>query len=163
MRRTLLFSLACVLGACTLREVIPVEERVDTPKTSVEFFGLRTAVYSAADLAAAKRWYTDAFGVLPYFDEPYYVGFNVGGFELGIRPDTTSGTGAAGVAYWGVADARQTYARLLEKGATEVEPVQDVGGGVRIGAVRDPFGNVLGVVENPHFQYTPPRAAGPGR
>ncbi|WP_443111267.1 VOC family protein [Amycolatopsis sp. A1MSW2902] len=38
------------------------------------FEGLRTVVYPAADLAAAKEWWTRVLGVSPYFDEPFYVG-----------------------------------------------------------------------------------------
>lgn len=117
------------------------------------FLGLRTAKYSTRDLASAKAWYTEVLGVPPYFDEPFYVGFDVGGFELGIVPDEAAGErrAEAGVAYWGVADGRAAYRRLLALGATEAEPMADVGGGIWIGALWDPFGNVLGVVENPHF------------
>jgi predicted enzyme related to lactoylglutathione lyase len=118
------------------------------------FLGLRTAGYTAADLAAAKRWYAEVLGQQPYFDEPFYVGFNVGGFELGIVPDGDTGPlrAEAGVAYWGVSDAPAAFARLLSLGATSKAPIQDVGGGIRIGAVHDPFGNVLGVIENPAFR-----------
>ena len=65
--------------------------------------GLRTAIYHVPDLPRAKAWYAKAFGVAPYFDEPFYVGFNIGGYELGLDPDTsTVGPGARGVvAYWG--------------------------------------------------------------
>lgn len=119
------------------------------------FRGLRTAIYAVADLTAAKAWYADVLERAPYFDEDFYVGFNVGGFELGLvpEPDAPAERDAAGVAFWGVSDAEAAYARLLTLGGVEHEPIQDVGGGVKIGAVRDPFGNVLGVVENPHFHF----------
>jgi predicted enzyme related to lactoylglutathione lyase len=122
------------------------------------FLGLRTAKYTARDLAAAKAWYSRVLGHAPYFDEPFYVGFNVGGFELGITPDEHAAIerAEAGVAYWGVQDAAAAHARLLELGATDFEPIQDVGGGIRIGAVRDPFGNILGVIENPGFRLAAP-------
>ena len=55
------------------------------------------------------------------------------------------------VAYWGVDDADAAFGRLLELGATEHNGVQDVGDGVRVATVLDPYGNVLGVIENPHF------------
>lgn len=113
--------------------------------------GLRTAVYNAPDLERAKRWYSEVLGVAPYFDEPYYVGFNVGGYELGLHPDKPASIGS-GFAYWGVDDADAAYARLIELGATEHEPIQDVGGDIKIGAVIDPFGNPFGVVQNPHFK-----------
>ena len=119
------------------------------------FLGLRTAKYVAHDLAAAKAWYAEATGVQPYFDEPFYVGFSIGGYELGIVPEEgIDRPGDSGIAYWGVTSADDAFARLLSLGATAHEPIQDVGGGIRIGSVRDPFGNVLGVIENPHFTLT---------
>jgi predicted enzyme related to lactoylglutathione lyase len=115
---------------------------------------LRTAIYAVGDLAAAKQWYSEVLERAPYFDETFYVGFNVGGFELGLvpEPDAPTERDAAGVAFWGVADAEAAYQRLLSLGGHDHEPVQDVGDGVKIGAVRDPYGNVLGIVENPHFR-----------
>ena len=92
--------------------------------------GLRTALYPAPDLASAKAWYEQVTGVKPYFDQPFYVGFNVGGFELGLVPDATPG----------------------ESGASALWGVTDVGEGIRVAAVRDPFGNRLGIIENPHFK-----------
>ncbi|HJZ48594.1 MAG TPA: VOC family protein [Roseiflexaceae bacterium] len=117
------------------------------------FQGLRTVIYHAPDLAAAKEWYARALGVQPYFDQPFYVGFNVAGYELGLDPDPSSatGTGNSAVAYWGVADAAAALARLVELGATDRLGVQDVGGDIRVASVLDPFGNVFGIIENPHF------------
>ncbi len=126
--------------------------------TAAAFLGLRTAKYSARDLAAAKEWSRRVLGFDPSFDEPFYVGFNVGGYELGIVPDDAAGVDRAeggGLAYWGVDDADAAHARLLGLGATAHEAVADVGGGIRIGAVRDPFGNILGIIENPSFQLPP--------
>jgi predicted enzyme related to lactoylglutathione lyase len=116
--------------------------------------GLRTAGYSARNLDSAKAWYREVIGVGPHVDEPFYVGFNVGGFELGIVPEESAGArrAGAGVAYWGVSNAEVAWQRLLELGATPHEPIADVGGGVRIGSLHDPFGNVLGIVENPGFR-----------
>ncbi|MBN9522735.1 VOC family protein [bacterium] len=112
--------------------------------------GLRTAIYPAPDLGRAKEWYTAVLGFGPYFDQPFYVGFAVGGFELGLVPDGVPGT--AGVrAYWGTPDAAAEVVRLIGLGAVPHEPVADVGGGIKVGAVLDPFGNALGVIENPHF------------
>ncbi len=124
------------------------------------FLGLRTAKYTAVDLAAAKAWYATVLGFAPYFDQPFYVGFNVGGFELGITPDAEarSDRPEAGVAYWGVADATAAFTRLVGMGATPFETVTDVGEGILIGAVRDPFGNILGVIENPNFRVEPARS-----
>jgi predicted enzyme related to lactoylglutathione lyase len=112
--------------------------------------GLRTVIYHVADLAAAKTWYTKVLEREPYFDQPFYVGFSVGGFELGLLPDGKPGPGGT-VAYWGVLNADSAAKRLVELGATCREAVQDVGEGIRVGTVNDPFGNVFGVIENPHF------------
>ena len=112
--------------------------------------GLRTAIYPVNDLAAAKRWYVQVLALQPYFDEPFYVGFNVGGFELGLIPDGQTGSSGP-QPLWGVVDASQAYARLLELGATPLDPVTDVGGGIKAGAVTDPFGNRFGIIENPNF------------
>ncbi len=112
--------------------------------------GLRTVIYPVGDLAAGKQWYAKVLGQAPYFDEPFYVGFNVGGFELGLLPDGQPGaTGAQ--ALWGVADAEAAHARLVELGAAPLEPVTDVGEGIKVAAVVDPFGNRFGIIENPHF------------
>jgi predicted enzyme related to lactoylglutathione lyase len=120
--------------------------------------GLRTAIYRVADLDKAKDWYRSALGVDPYFDEPFYVGFNVGGFELGLDPDTSEGaSGPGGVtAYWGVEDAGAALARLVQLGGRERSPVRDVGGGIKVAAVLDPFGNVFAIIENPHFKIEGP-------
>jgi predicted enzyme related to lactoylglutathione lyase len=117
------------------------------------FQGLRTVIYHVSDLDRAKAWYASMLGVEPYFDQPFYVGFNIGGFELGLDPDTSGFEGGSGgvAAYWGVSDCEAAFNRLLELGASAHSPVQDVGGGIRAAAVTDPFGNVLGVIENPHF------------
>ncbi len=113
--------------------------------------GLRTAIYPVANLESAKLWYEKVVGAKPYFDQPFYVGFSVGGFELGLLPDGTPGT-AGPQALWGVADAKSAFERLLSLGATELEQVTDVGEGIKVAAVKDPFGNRLGIIENPPFK-----------
>src|SRR5262245_34666204 len=113
--------------------------------------GLRTVIYPTPDLARGKAWYSQVLGRDPYFDEPFYVGFSVGGFELGLIPDGEPGTAGA-QAYWGVPDAAAELARLTSLGAVVHEAVKDVGGGIKVASVCDPFGNLLGVIENPHFK-----------
>jgi predicted enzyme related to lactoylglutathione lyase len=112
--------------------------------------GLRTVIYPAPELQKAKRWYSELLMQSPYFDEPFYVGFSVGGFELGLVPEATPGTSGA-QPLWGVQNAEAAYARLVELGATPLEPVTAVGEGMKVGAVKDPFGNRFGIIENPHF------------
>jgi predicted enzyme related to lactoylglutathione lyase len=118
------------------------------------FKGLRTVVYKVDDLDAAKKWYGDLFGVQPYFDQPFYVGFNIGGFELGLDPSSENiERGNYAVAYWGVENAAAAVERSVGLGATLREKLQDVGEGIVVASVDDPFGNVIGIIENPHFKY----------
>ena len=120
--------------------------------------GLGTVIYPVADnLDDAKRWYTTAFGQPPYFDEPFYVGFNIAGYELGLDPDPSHVTaGAAGpTAYWRVADINVAVAHFVATGATVIAPVLDVGGNIKVATVADPFGNAIGLIENPHFTLSP--------
>lgn len=112
--------------------------------------GLRTVIYPTTDLPKAAAWYSQALEQQPYFNEPFYVGFAVGGFELGLIPDGVAGT-TGPQAFWGVANADTELARLLEIGAVLLDPVTDVGGGIRVAAVQDPFGNRFGIIENPNF------------
>ena len=116
--------------------------------------GLRTVIYRVEDLEKAKAWYIAVLGKKPYFDEAFYVGFNVEGFELGLQPDEEGVVcGTNTIAYWGVPDARKAYADLLVKGATEHEKLTDVGDGILVGTVLDPCGNIFGIIENPHFKF----------
>jgi catechol 2,3-dioxygenase-like lactoylglutathione lyase family enzyme len=119
--------------------------------SSSAFKGLRTVIYAVDDLDAAKDWYTRILGTEPYFDEPFYVGYNIGGYELGLSPDAADERGSP-VAYWGVDDAEAALERLLDLGATPHGDVEDVGDGIRVATVEDPFGNVVGIIENPHFE-----------
>jgi len=117
------------------------------------FLGLRTAGYKVNDIAKAKEWYSNVLGIEPYFDEPFYVGFNVGGYELGLQPseDNESVRDSGVVAYWGVEDVQTAYRELLNHGATSLEEPTDVGGDIMIASVRDPWGNAFGIIYNPGF------------
>ena len=110
-------------------------------------------IYRVPDLDRARDWYRAAFEVEPYFDQPFYVGFQFGGFELGLDPDTTEGpTGPGGsVAYWGVESIDVAFGRFVEQGASVAIPIKEVGGGIKVATVADPFGNLIGLIENPHF------------
>ena len=118
------------------------------------FLGLRTAIYHVDDIDKGKNWYSEVLGVQPYFDEPFYVGFNVAGFELGLQPGAATGVEKAdgAVAYWGVEDAAAELPRILDLGATIHEALQDVGQGIKVATVKDPFGNIFGIIENPNFK-----------
>ena len=112
--------------------------------------GLRTVIYPVTDLADGKAWYRRVLEIEPYFDEAFYVGFSVGGFELGLIPDGVPGAGGA-TAYWGVPDAVAELQRLLQLGGVLHDPLRDVGGGIKVATLQDPYGNLFGIIENPHF------------
>lgn len=115
--------------------------------------GLATVIYQVPDLARAKAWYAQAFAQPPYFDQPFYVGFSIGGYELGLHPDLSEGQPGPGgsVAYWRVATVDAAVQHFVMVGATLVSPPADVGEGIKVARVADPFGNVIGLIENPHF------------
>ena len=118
------------------------------------FLGLRTCCYKAPDLNAAKGWYSDVFGVKPYFDEPFYVGFNIGGFELGLLPEEGAPDSKSDgvLTYWGVEDIHAVFKMLISAGATVHEEPQNVGGPIEVASVKDPWGNVIGIIYNPVFK-----------
>jgi len=115
--------------------------------------GLRTAIYKVTDVEAAKAWYTKAFKTEPYFDEPFYVGFNIAGYELGLQPDDTlpEAKGESVATYWGVNDVESEFKRLIDLGATAHEAPENVGGEIITATLKDPWGNVMGLIYNPEF------------
>lgn len=114
-----------------------------------ELLGLRTVIYQAPDLAASKAWFTELLGFPPYFDEPFYVGFSVAGYELGLLPDADPADGA--ITYWGVGDVKAAMDGAIAQGATEHVAASEVGDGIVTGSVRSPQGAIVGFIYNPHF------------
>lgn len=115
--------------------------------------GLRTSIYKVDDLKAATDWYAKAFGVAPYFEEPYYVGFNIGGYELGLLPEKQVAPKTTNVlSYWAVDDITDAYDIMISSGAKELETPTDVGDGVMVATVKDPWQNVIGLIYNPYFK-----------
>ena len=111
--------------------------------------GLRTVIYPAPDLAASKKYWVSLLGVEPYFDQPFYVGFNVGGYELGLLPDANPADGST--TYWGVDNVATAMAEAIALGAVEYAPATDVGEGIMTGVVRLPDGSLVGFIDNPNF------------
>jgi predicted enzyme related to lactoylglutathione lyase len=119
--------------------------------------GLATISFYATEHEAAKKWYTEFLGLEPYFNVPGYAEFRIGDFqqELGIidsayAPDgATKSTGGA-IAYWHVDDLQATLDRLLSIGATLYQPITPHGPFITASVV-DPFGNILGIMTNPHY------------
>jgi len=124
---------------------------------------MATVGYWADDLPAAARWYTALLGIEPYFvrpeaGPPAYVEFRIGDdqHELGLidrryaPPGAPGGPGGA-VLYWHVDDIAATLDRLLALGATAHEPLTPMEAGFVRASVVDPFGNILGLMHNPHY------------
>jgi len=120
--------------------------------------GMATISFWADDLEAAKQWYTDLLGVEAYFERPGYVEFRIGDHraELGLidrsfaPPDAPTAPGGA-ILFWHVDDLTASLERLRELGAKDYQPVTERGEGFVSAAVVDPFGNITGVMTNPHY------------
>jgi predicted enzyme related to lactoylglutathione lyase len=125
--------------------------------------GMTTVSYYAADVPAAKRWYSELLGIEPYFERPNaenpdYVEFRLGDYqhELGIinakyAPKGAATTPGGAVLFWHVDDVPAMLERLKAMGAKEYEPLIKREAGFITASVIDPFGNVLGVMYNPHY------------
>jgi predicted enzyme related to lactoylglutathione lyase len=125
--------------------------------------GLTTISYWATNVTAAKEWYTEFLGIEPYFNVPNddgslgYTEFRVGDYqhELGIIDSRfapfDASTPAGVIAFWHVSDVDATLEKLLGLGAKMLEAPKDRGQGFITASVIDPFGNILGVMYNPHY------------
>jgi predicted enzyme related to lactoylglutathione lyase len=112
------------------------------------FKKLRTVIYHVNDLQAAKKWYADVTGLVPYFDEPFYVGFDINGCELGLDPDMQNAEpGNQSVSYWAVEDVAGAVKKLSSLGGNIVQPKTNVGETIYVAIVTDPFGNNIGLIE----------------
>lgn len=112
------------------------------------FKKLRTVIYYVADLQKAKEWYTEITGITPYFDEPFYAGFNINGCELGLDPDMAGVTKSNhSFVYWSVDDIETSLERLLDMKAQIIQPITAVGGDIKVAVVNDPWGNAVGLIE----------------
>jgi predicted enzyme related to lactoylglutathione lyase len=128
--------------------------------------GFATISYWADDVEAARNWYAELLGIEPYFvrpeeGPPAYVEFRVGDYqdELGIVDRRYAPEGAASgpggvVMHWHVDDVAATFDRLLSMGAREYQPITPREAGWITASVVDPFGNILGIVYNPHYLET---------
>lgn len=112
------------------------------------FKKLRTVIYHVKDIDAAKKWYIQATGIQPYFDEPFYVGFDINGYELGLDPDDSHFTkGNHTISYWAVDNVTVASDKLITLGAKLIQPKTNVGGPIEVVIVEDPFGNRIGLME----------------
>ncbi|MEO6167283.1 MAG: VOC family protein [Chitinophagales bacterium] len=128
------------------------------PETNV-LRGLATINFYAADHPAASKWYSELLGTEPYFNVPGYAEFRIGDYqhELGIidskfAPEGATKAVAGAITYWHVDDLNATFDKLIAMGATVYEPITARGNnGFVTASVVDPFGNILGIMTNPHY------------
>lgn len=118
------------------------------------FLGLRTCIYKVTDVGKAKAWYSKVFSTDPYFDQPFYVGFNIAGYELGLQPteDNSENKTESVETYWGVEDIHASYKWLIENNAKPHQEPTDVGESIMVATVKDPWNNLVGIIYNPHFK-----------
>lgn len=107
---------------------------------------LHSIIYTVSDLETAKVLHGAVLGVAPHTDEPYYVGYNIGGFEVGLVPRDPNKANVAPLAYIHVDDIDAALAEVEAAGATVADHPHDVGGGTRLATVTDRDGNVVGLV-----------------
>lgn len=124
--------------------------------------GVATISLWATDHQKAVEWYSELLDMKPYFERPGYAEFRIGDYqtELGIIdqkygqhmvfPDGASGA----VLYWHVDDLQAIYKRVIAMGATILQKPEDRGHDFVTATVRDPFGNILGLMHNPHYIQT---------
>ncbi len=110
---------------------------------------LKTVIYPVSDLGQAKTLFGTLLGIQPTMDEAYYVQFDAPDQEVGLDPNGHSKGMTGPVGYWHVEQINDSVARLLAAGATELQPVSDLGGRL-IAAVTDADGNVIGLVQSAH-------------
>ena len=111
--------------------------------------GITTVIYPVTDITRAKALYSNLLGVTPIMDEPYYVGFRVGGQDIGLDPHGHSKGMTGPVGYWEVDDIEESMKQLLDAGAETQQAITDVGGGKRVATVKDADGNVIGLLQSP--------------
>jgi predicted enzyme related to lactoylglutathione lyase len=111
--------------------------------------GVQTIIYPVKDIAQAKKVYSALLGVKPIMDEPYYVGFRVGGQDIGLDPSGHQQGMTGPVGYYHVADIQKSLKALTDAGAQTVQEVKDVGGGKLIASVKDADGNDIGLIQMP--------------
>ena len=120
--------------------------------------GFATVSYYAADLQAAKNWYAELLGIQPYFIRDGYIEFRVGDYEheLGIIdskyiPKVAKPGPGGEVIFWHVEDVAAMLEKLKAMGAKEYEALTKREAGFITASVVDPFGNILGIMYNPHY------------
>jgi predicted enzyme related to lactoylglutathione lyase len=110
--------------------------------------GFKTIIYPVRDITQAKKLFSTLLGVEPESDQPYYVGFKVGGQDVGLDPNGHKQGMTGPTPYWNVDDINGALQALLAAGAEALQGVRDVGGGRLIATVKDADGNMIGLMQD---------------
>jgi predicted enzyme related to lactoylglutathione lyase len=105
-------------------------------------------IYTAADMAGAKRFFRELIGADPYADSPQYVGYKSGDMEIGLVPKHNEGQPGT-LAYWTVSDIAASVQALVAAGGTVVQEPTDVAYGLLVASVKDPNGSIVGLRQFP--------------
>lgn len=111
--------------------------------------GIGTIIYPVKDIARSKKLFTRLLEVEPIMDEPYYVGYKVGNQDIGLDPNGYSQGITGPISYYHVSDIKKSLQILLDAGAKVLQDVRDVGRGKLIASVKDPEGNLIGLIQMP--------------
>jgi predicted enzyme related to lactoylglutathione lyase len=110
--------------------------------------GIKTIIYPVKDIGQAKKLFGTLIGGEPVVDGPYYVGFKVGGQDIGLLPNGHAQGMSAPLGYFHVDDINQTVEALVKEGAQISQPVRNVGGGRLVASVKDADGNSIGLIQS---------------
>lgn len=125
--------------------------------------GMANVSYWADDVVEARKWFSDLFGIEPYFqrpnaEAPEYIEFRIGDYshEVGIiskkyQPKGINNNPGGAILNWHVDDIQKAVEKVIAMGATELEPITKRGEGFFTASVIDPFGNVIGLMYNQHY------------
>lgn len=111
------------------------------------FLDLRLVIYNVDDMQKAKEWYSEVLNAKPAVDQSSQIVFNIGSDRmcLNLVEHPLQRNGLGPVAYWTVSDINAEYSRLIELGALEQGGIREMGEGIRLAVVKDPFGNMIGI------------------
>ncbi|MFI5263555.1 MAG: VOC family protein [Candidatus Kapaibacterium sp.] len=106
-------------------------------------------VFFVRELRRTAAWYGDLLGIAPYRDDADFIGFHLEMVDLGFHClDEKAGLPSASqISYWQVGNLDETVKEFINKGATLYRKPITIPEGGRVAQMRDPFGNVIGLMQ----------------
>ena len=109
--------------------------------------GIRTFIYPVKDAQRASTLFRKLLNAEPFVEQPFYLGFRIGDQEIGLDPNGHKAGLSGPVGYWNVPDIKSTLESLIAAGAQLHQQVKDVGAGKLVALIKDPDGNVIGLIQ----------------